>query len=111
MLVKYDRGTKQIGFWRTNCTELWSSLQDVYDGENRPIDSSPTPTPTPKTEVKNPPIDSSPTPKNEVENSPAGQPVAASGPGVSIKIPGKYYDYFNLYRELKKFCSCFIIPA
>ncbi|KAH6555064.1 hypothetical protein KP509_1Z284700 [Ceratopteris richardii] len=27
MLVTYDRVNERIGFWRTNCSDLWSSLQ------------------------------------------------------------------------------------
>lgn len=27
MLVTYDRGNEKIGFWRTNCSELWERLQ------------------------------------------------------------------------------------
>lgn len=88
-LVEYDRANKQIGFWRTNCTELWTSLQDAYDG-------------------KSPPIESSPTPKNESKNPPTEEPIAAPAP---IQIPGKNYDHLNLYRELNLFFFCFIKPA
>eukprot|EP01018_Ginkgo_biloba_P014800 Gb_30455 [translate_table: standard] len=27
MLVTYDRGNQKIGFWKTNCSELWDRLQ------------------------------------------------------------------------------------
>jgi len=27
MLVTYDRANEKIGFWRTNCSELWERLQ------------------------------------------------------------------------------------
>jgi hypothetical protein len=26
-LVTYDRQNEKIGFWKTNCSELWDSLQ------------------------------------------------------------------------------------
>lgn len=71
--MKYDRTNKLIGFWRTNCTNLWIDLQDAYDNKGRPS--------------KKPP------PVTVVESSPVGLPVSAPAPEVSVEvgsIDGKY---------------------
>ncbi|CAM6082211.1 unnamed protein product [Calypogeia fissa] len=75
MLVKYDRANNQIGFWPTNCTDLWTSLKDAYDGKNPPID---------------------PFPKSEVKNPPAEQTVDVGAPEVSIKIPDEHIGGLEL---------------
>ena len=44
MLVTYDRVNQRIGFWKTNCSDLWNNLQ------------SPTPTQAPEPAVTPPSV-------------------------------------------------------
>lgn len=84
-LVKYDREHQKIGFWKTNCSELWERL--------RANDSS---TPMPSA--------------SDNTNSSLGTPpvVAPSGPtndvlpGISCEIYIVYSSYMNLFTSL--FC-------
>ncbi|KAL2649675.1 hypothetical protein R1flu_017803 [Riccia fluitans] len=50
MLVTYDRENSKIGFWRTNCTDLWTQL-DAAIRE----DYAPPPPPPPKAPKASPP--------------------------------------------------------
>ncbi|PSS21247.1 Aspartic proteinase-like protein [Actinidia chinensis var. chinensis] len=56
-LVMYDREHENIGFWKTNCSELWERLQiagapppvpSTFDRTNSTADVSPTPTGSPQ---------------------------------------------------------------
>lgn len=40
MLVTYDRVNQQIGFWKTNCSDLWSNLQAVIPAAFPPSGSA-----------------------------------------------------------------------
>ncbi|ONI33474.1 hypothetical protein PRUPE_1G426800 [Prunus persica] len=49
-LVTYDRANDKIGFWKTNCSELWKRLNDsnapppvpsAFDGRNTSVEISP----------------------------------------------------------------------
>jgi len=59
----YDRDQEKIGFWKTDCTELWERLQE----------SAPSPLP-PNSEVSNPTeaLEPSIAPSLSQNNAPAG---------------------------------------
>lgn len=46
MLVTYDCVNQRIGFWRTNCSDLWSTLPAVTSGPSMPAEKSPVTAPT-----------------------------------------------------------------
>ncbi|XP_021714399.1 aspartic proteinase nepenthesin-1-like [Chenopodium quinoa] len=77
-LVTYDREHLKVGFWKTNCSELWEGL--------RVTDNSPTPAPAP-----------APAPLNGEVSTPGllPTPASASAPGPAPKgvpsyaIPGE----------------------
>ncbi|ESW27860.1 hypothetical protein PHAVU_003G238400 [Phaseolus vulgaris] len=64
-LVMYDREQEKIGFWKTNCAELWERLQDSL---------APSPLP-PNSEVSNPTEASEPSvaPSLSQNNAPPGE--------------------------------------
>lgn len=62
-LVTYDREHSKIGFWKTNCSELWERLH---------VSPSPLPMP-PTSEEKNPTAETQPT------VAPSGSPYVLSG--------------------------------
>lgn len=87
-LVTYDREHKQIGFWKTNCSELWKRLN---------ISNTPLPSP---------PADEVPTSGKAPAAAPNGSPesfVPGERIGVitfSMKVNMKYSDLKPLVPEL-----------
>ncbi|XP_031388663.1 aspartic proteinase-like protein 2 isoform X1 [Punica granatum] len=58
-LVTYDREHSKIGFWKTNCSELWARLHLSSPASstsnrthNQSIDVTPSPAPTPSEEIQ-----------------------------------------------------------
>ncbi|GAB2293824.1 hypothetical protein Dimus_028037 [Dionaea muscipula] len=60
-LVTYDRANERVGFWKTNCSDLWKSLHfplspapapAVYHGENSTVGLTPAPSPAPSRPTK-----------------------------------------------------------
>ncbi|KAL3702021.1 hypothetical protein R1sor_020043 [Riccia sorocarpa] len=69
MLVTYDRENRKIGFWRTNCTDLWPQLDAAIKEDYAPP-------PPPKTPKASPP----PPPPPVHEETPEVTPPAHSEP-------------------------------
>jgi hypothetical protein len=111
MLVTYDRGNEKIGFWRTNCSELWERLQAAVppppaksNSEKNSSDSVP-PTPAKSNSEKNsshsvPPPPAKP--HSEEKNSSDSRPVWPPASPPSALNQGVYQEIggIELYMSM-----------
>uniref|UniRef100_A0A0D6QXC1 Peptidase A1 domain-containing protein n=1 Tax=Araucaria cunninghamii TaxID=56994 RepID=A0A0D6QXC1_ARACU len=89
MLVTYDRGNERIGFWKTNCSELWERLQSALP----PPPARPLP-PPPVHPLPLSPSHSKQISKNK-NSSNSGQ-VVSPAPAPSELIPGRHHEIGGL---------------
>lgn len=83
--MTYDRENLKVGFWKTNCSELWEEL--------RVSDTSPAPAPTP-----------TPTPSSGEGSTPVKSPASAPNGVPSYVIPGIFTKCsFSLPFEIEEF--------
>lgn len=81
MLVTYDRVNRQIGFWQTNCSDLWSNLQAASS------------TPSAAAPVESPAL----APEGSSSNSSEQVPTHVSGTvDVAMYLDTKYTDFDSL---------------
>lgn len=80
-LVTYDREKNKLGFWKTNCSELWKRLQDT---------GSPPPAPL--------------VPQNHNSTSAISPSIAPSGL-TPTSFPGKKSNFYNQLNALICFCT------
>ncbi|KAJ9540791.1 hypothetical protein OSB04_027297 [Centaurea solstitialis] len=98
IFVTYDREHEKIGFWRTNCSELWERLH--ASSEDTSPSSSPSPSPSPSKPPSSPssspsPSDGSPSSDDTSPPSPPPETPFRVTPGGEAKV-GSIIFYMSL---------------